>query len=360
MKINCFGLALEELQEILVSQGAEKYRARQVAEWMYRRQAKTFSEMTSLPSAMRKQLAERLAIVRPVLRQELRSADGKTAKSLLALADGCTVETVLMRHGYGNSVCVSSQVGCAMGCRFCASTLAGFVRNLTAGEMLGQIVYWQEILACEQQKVDTVVVMGIGEPLLNYDNLLKFIRLCHADYGPGMSYRSFTVSTCGLVPEIDRLAGEGLPINLAISLHAPDDVLRSALMPVNRRYNVAEVVDAGNRYARTTGRRVTYEYNLIAGINDQPAHAEKLAVLLTGQLAAVNLIPLNPVPELKLKQPERSAVLKFASILQDHGIAVTIRKEMGGEIKAACGQLRAQTQSRKKPGNTDLLTNGKA
>jgi 23S rRNA (adenine2503-C2)-methyltransferase len=261
-------------------------------------------------------------------------------KFLLALKDEAAIETVLMRQPYGNSVCVSTQVGCNMGCLFCASNLQGMIRNLTAGEILSEVLFINNYLKEDGGKVNTIVIMGSGEPLANYDNVLKFIRLCHEDYSLGLSYRNITLSTCGLVPGIERLVQEKIPINLSISLHAPNDEIRSQIMPVNRTFSVSKVMAAGNLYAKETGRRVTYEYTLIKGINDSTENALELASNLAGQLASVNLIPVNPVPERQLLRPDITAILNFEQVLKRRSINVTVRREMGADIQAACGQLR--------------------
>lgn len=339
-KMNLFGLTAEEISAVLAPHGVERYRGRQVAEWMYKRHISDFGEMTSLPATLRTKLAEYFEAGAATLKTERRSADGTTVKFLLAMADGLAVETVLMRHDYGNSVCVSTQVGCAMGCAFCASTLRGVERDLSAGEILAQVTFVEERLRRADAGVNSVVIMGTGEPLANYDNVLRFIRLCHEPYVLGMSYRSFTLSTAGVVPGIDRLAAEGLPVTLAISLHAAEDGLRSRLMPVNRTWPLAEVVAAGDRYAAATGRRVTYEYALIAGVNDSADDADLLSALLRGRLANVNLIPVNPVPERGFLRPDESRVRRFAAVLASRRVNATVRREMGSDIAAACGQLR--------------------
>ena len=227
-----------------------------------------------------------------------------------------------------------------MGCAFCASTINGVERSLTAGEILAQVMFVTEFLAADDARIDSVVIMGSGEPMANYDNVVKFIRLCHEPYCLNLSYRSFTLSTAGMVPGIDRLAAEELPVTLAISLHAPNDELRSRLMPINCTYPLAEVMAAGDRYAAKTGRRVTYEYTLIADVNDKPEQAKELAVLLKGKLANVNLIPVNPVPQRGLHRPDPARVDAFLRVLRIGGINATGRREMGTEIRAACGQLR--------------------
>ncbi len=338
--MNLFGMTAEELQQLLSEWKLPAFRTRQVAEWMYRHGAKSFEEMTNLPGSLREALAEQYEIGRPEIRTRLDSADGETSKLLLAFEDGTAVETVLMRQSYGNSICVSSQAGCNMGCRFCASTLHGKARDLTKGEMLAQVLFIHEFLQKEGEKADTVVVMGSGEPMMNYDNLLGFLHLLHDPGVLGMGYRNITISTSGIVPGIYRLMEEGIPVNLSISLHAPNNVLRSDLMPVNRKYPLEELAEAGRLYGERTKRRVTYEYILIDHLNDGEEQARELCRLLAGQLASVNLIPINPVEERNLLRPSRERISRFESFLKTRHIPVTIRKEMGTDIHAACGQLR--------------------
>jgi 23S rRNA (adenine2503-C2)-methyltransferase len=340
LKVNLFGLFKETMEQLITVHGLEKYRAEQIAKWMYQRGITDFSLMTDLSKRHHEILNKHFCITIPSLITHYDSDDGKTSKFLLGFEDGAAVETVLMRHHYGNSVCISTQVGCAMGCLFCASTLNGMVRNLSAGEILAQIIFINNILYTTNEKVDTIVIMGSGEPLANYQNVLAFIRLCHEKYCLNLSYRSITLSTSGLVNGIDKLAAEGLPINLSISLHAPNDTLRSKLMPVNKTYPIDEVIAAGDRYAAATGRRVTYEYILISGINDQKEQAGELAELMQGRLASVNLIPVNAVPERGLLRPSPESILKFEQYLKIRHINVTVRREMGADIQASCGQLR--------------------
>ena len=337
---NIFGKTLLELTEMVVASGLPKFRGRQIAEWMYKKGVRDFSQMKNLPRELRERLANEWVISRPNKVDELNSADGKTSKFLLEFSDGVGVEAVLMRQPYGNSICVSSQVGCNMGCAFCASTLHGMVRNLTAGEMLAQTFYINDRLREIGEKVDTIVIMGSGEPLTNYDNVLKYIRLLHEDYCLGMSYRSITLSTSGIVPNIYRLAAEEIPINLSISLHAPENNLRSMLMPINKKYPMNDVVKAGEDYGNATHRRVTYEYILIDGVNDNIKQAQELVELLKGQLASVNLIPINPVAERGWNRPSSERINAFEGYLSRHHITVTVRREMGKDIQAACGQLR--------------------
>lgn len=337
-KKNLFGLTLPELENELAS--LPKFRAKQIAAWIYQRGANSFTEMTDLSKKLRAELEENFSIQTARLVTELNSADGLTTKFLLAFSDGAAVETVLMRHDYGNSVCISSQVGCAMGCKFCASTLQGLERNLTCGEMLGEIVFVQNFLLRQNEKIDSLVIMGTGEPLANFDNLIKFLRLLHEDYTLGMSFRKITISTCGIVPAVKKLIAEKIPVTLSISLHAPNNKLRSEIMPINSAFSLNEVLKVGEQFAQETGRRVTYEYILLGGVNDTEEHARQLSKILSGQLANVNLIPVNSVDERNFQRPTEHAIKKFFHFLNTHGISATIRKEFGAEINAACGQLR--------------------
>lgn len=341
-KKNLFGLTLAEIENELSD--LLPFRAKQIASWMYQRGAISFEDMTDLSKNLRADLMQRYEIFTPQLVKKLVSNDNLTTKFLLEFADGVAVEVVLMRHDYGNSVCISTQVGCAMGCKFCASTLNGLQRNLTAGEMLGEIIFVQNFLRAENQKVDTLVIMGTGEPLTNFDNLLKMLKLLHENYTLDFSYRKITISTCGIVPAIKKLISEKIPVTLSISLHAPNNKLRSEIMPVNSAFPLNEVLKAGEEYALATGRRVTYEYILIGGVNDTEEHARQLAKILSGQLCNINLIPINPVDERNFQPPTRNAVQKFFHFLNSHNINATIRKEFGAGINAACGQLRYSSQ----------------
>ena len=325
-KENIFGKNVPELQALLAPLGVQSFRAKQVAQWMYKKGARSFATMTNLSKALREELDGRFEIATPEAKDVLVSGDGKTEKYLLAFADGIAVEAVLMRQSYGNSICISTQAGCAMGCAFCASTLHGRARDLTAEEILGEVFFIDDRLRQENQHVDTMVLMGSGEPLMSYDNVLAFLHL--------------TLSTSGIVPNIYRLAEEGIPVSLSISLHAPEDALRSSLMPINKQYPMADVIAAGKAYGDLTKRRVTYEYILIDGVNDSDRHADELAKLLRGQLASVNLIPINPVVERHLLRPSLERIAAFEQRLASHHIAVTVRREMGTDINAACGQLR--------------------
>lgn len=336
-------MGLAEMEAFFAILGEPRYRAEQVYRWLHQRAVLSFGEMTDLPKSLRDRLEASATIGR--LEVAVRQADPEdgTTKLLLRLADGETVEAVLLRYDYGNTVCLSTQVGCQMGCAFCASTIGGLVRNLTAGEMVEQVLAAQRELRGQvggaSERVSRAVLMGIGEPLENYDAVVKFMRMMHEPVGMGMSYRHMTLSTCGLVPEIRRLARERLPVTLAVSLHAPNDELRSRLMPVNRRYPLAELLAACAEYTGLTGRRVTFEYVLIDGVNDLPELARELARVLHGMLCHVNLIPLNPSGRgLSGSPPERVRV--FHGVLERAGVPVTVRRELGVGIEAACGQLR--------------------
>ncbi len=328
------GRTREELAELVVSLDQPAYRGKQLASWIYQKGVHTVSEMTDLPAAFR----ERLASV-PVGRSEVRlrrTSRDSTVKLLLGLADGREIETVVLPYPERVSVCISSQVGCPVGCVFCATATLRFGRNLTAGEMVDQVLTARE--ESPTGKVSHVVVMGMGEGLLNYGNLVKALRLIHEEIG--LSYRHLTVSTAGHVPGIRRLAEEGLPVTLALSLHGPNDALRSELIPMSRKWGVTEVMDAVREYVEKTGRRVTLEYLLLAGVNDLPVHAEQLAALSRGLIGHVNLIPWNPADTFtRFQAPSQNRIRAFRGILEEHGVSVTQRVERGQDIEAACGQL---------------------
>jgi len=326
-----------ELEACVQSLGEKKFRATQLFSWMHGKQAESYDEMTNLPAALRKTLAQKYPLTElKVVREQISQIDG-TRKYLFALQDGNVIESVWMQYHHGNSVCVSSQVGCMMGCRFCASTLDGLVRSLTASEMLEQVY---QISRLTGERVSNIVIMGSGEPLENYDNVVRFIRLASSEAGLHISQRNITVSTCGIVPQIRRLADEDLQITLAISLHAPNDEKRKKLMPVANKYSIREIIDACRYYFQVTGRRLTFEYALAKGQNDSSEDADQLAALLKGLNCHVNLIPVNPVRERSFARSGHQAVLNFQNKLEKHGINVTIRREMGSDIDGACGQLR--------------------
>ena len=338
-----YHLDYDELEALIVSMGEPKYRAGQIFTQLAR--GKAPDAMPGVPKALAARLCDAAPYHLPhIERRQVSAVDG-TEKFLFGLADGACVETVLMRYHHGNTVCVSSQVGCRMGCAFCASTIGGRVRNLTAGEILGQVI---AVGAASGERVGNIVMMGIGEPLDNYENVTRFLHLVNDRRGLDIGYRHISLSTCGLADGIRRLAGEELPITLSISLHAPDDETRSAIMPVNRRYPIAELMAACRCYYRTTERRISFEYTLIKGKNSSPADARRLAELLNRSLRQdglnmpihVNLIPVNPVRETGLMPPERGEIARFASVLEERGIRATVRRRLGPDIDAACGQLR--------------------
>ncbi len=336
-KIDIKSMTFEELAAWLKDMGQPAFRAGQIYQWLHEKQVSSFREMTNLPAGFRRQLEELCELV--VLRQEDRkiSAVDGTRKYLFGLVDGNVIESVLMKYRHGNSVCISSQAGCRMGCRFCASTIDGLARNLRASEMLEQVYRIQKDLG---ERVSNVVIMGSGEPLDNYDNTLRFIRMITDERGLNISQRNITVSTCGLVPEIKRLAEEGLQITLALSLHAPDDRTRQELMPIAKKYSLNEVLDACHTYFEKTGRRMTYEYSLVKGVNDNQEEAKALVRLLKDRGGHVNLIPVNPIKERDFVQSSSKTVTAFKNYLEKNGINVTIRREMGRDIHGACGQLR--------------------
>jgi 23S rRNA (adenine2503-C2)-methyltransferase len=338
MATDLVGLTLDELETMAADLGEPRYRGRQLARWIYRHRVPAVAAMTDLPEALRVRLAEHTALSRLHAVARADAADGSTTKFLLRLHDGRTIETVLMRYDDGRrTACISTQVGCAMGCTFCATGLAGLERNLAAGEIVDQV-----LLVAQQtgERPTHVVFMGMGEPLANYDATLRAVRLLNARWGAGIGMRHLTISTVGLVPQIRRLAAERLQLTLAVSLHAPDDELRAQLVPVNRRWPIAELLAATRDYATTTGRRATLEYVLMAGVNDRDEQARRLAMLLRGAPFHLNIIPWNPVCGLQYRRPERMAVQRFAGLVRAAGVAVTVRVERGIEIDAACGQLR--------------------
>lgn len=329
--------AIDELKEEIRTFGEKEYRAAQLYEWLHKKLAVSYEEMTNLPKAFREKLRQGYEFTTlQMVREQISRQDG-TRKYLFQLADGNLIETVLMKYHYGNSVCISSQVGCRMGCRFCASTLEGLERSLTAAEMLEQVY---EVTRRIGERVSNVVVMGMGEPLDNYDHLLKFLRMISDENGLNISQRNLTVSTCGLVPKMRMLADEKLQITLALSLHAVTDEKRREIMPVANRYSIAELMEACAYYFTQTGRRITFEYSLIGGVNDSEEEADALAGLAAPLHAHVNLIPVNPVKERKYQASKYAAVENFKNRLEKRKIQVTVRREMGRDIDGACGQLR--------------------
>ena len=330
-------LTLDELKDEFKACGLPPFRAVQVYQWMHQKLAADFEDMTNLSKDMRQSRKNtyEYTCLKKVQMQE--SALDGTRKYLSALSDGNLVESVFMRYKHGNSVCISSQVGCKMGCRFCASTLDGWIRNLLPSEMLEQIY---AIMRDTGERVSNVVVMGTGEPLDNYENFVRFVKLLTNEDGLHISQRNITVSTCGLVPQIRRLAQEKLQITLALSLHATTDEKRKALMPIANTYTLKEVLEACGYYYKQTGRRVTFEYSLVGGVNDTKEDAEELIAIAAKYAGHVNLIPVNPIKERDFKRGSRQEILAFKNKLEKNGINVTIRREMGRDIDGACGQLR--------------------
>ena len=337
MKKDICSLDFGELAEEIAGIGEPSFRSRQIFEWLHVKLVDSFDEMTNLSKKLRERLDSEYEI--PVLRtadHQISKVD-PTEKFLFELADGNMIESVLMRYSYGNSVCISSQAGCRMGCRFCASTIGGLERNLAPSEMLRQIYQIQKMTG---ERVSNVVIMGTGEPLDNYDNFVKFIRMLSDEHGLHISQRNITASTCGIVPNMRRLAGEGFQITLALSLHASSQEKRSSLMPVANRYSLDEVLKACDDYFTQTGRGITFEYSLIAGVNDRPEDTAGLTAILRGRNCHLNLIPVNPVRERDYTRPDRKKAEEFKIKLEKNGINVTIRRERGSDIDGACGQLR--------------------
>ncbi len=329
-------MTLPEMGEVLKAWGQPAFRAKQVFTWLHKGVG-SYQEMTNLPQSLRQQLEESYPLYRPqVVRKQQSQKDG-TIKYLWRLSDGNCVETVLMRYHYGNTVCISTEVGCAMGCAFCASTLGGLVRRLEPHEMLDQVLFTQ---IDSGLPVSHIVLMGIGEPLDNFDNVLRFLELVNSPDGMNISMRHISLSTCGLVPKIDKLAEHKLQLTLSVSLHAPTNEIRNTIMPVNKAYPVEALLAACRRYYEATGRRISFEYAMIHGVNDTEAAAKQLLQDLKGLPAHVNLIPLNHVEESPLKPSTRQAEQRFQQILEDGGVPATVRRTLGGDIDASCGQLR--------------------
>ncbi|MBR5766147.1 MAG: 23S rRNA (adenine(2503)-C(2))-methyltransferase RlmN [Lachnospiraceae bacterium] len=327
----------DELTALVTGLNEKKFRASQIFDWLHKKQVDSFDDMTNVPKSLREALAGECCISTAGIERVQESALDGTRKYLFKLRDGNLIESVFMRYEHGNSVCVSTQVGCRMGCRFCASTIDGLVRDLTAGEILAQVY---GIIRDTGERVSNVVMMGSGEPLENYDSSVRFIKLISDERGLNLSARNITLSTCGIVPGMRRLADEGLPVTLALSLHAYNDDKRKEIMPVANKYPLNEIMDACRYYFDKTGRRVTFEYSLIGGVNDTDADAAGLSALIGGLNCHVNLIPVNPVKERNYVGSAKSAVLAFKNKLEKNHINVTIRREMGRDIDGACGQLR--------------------
>ena len=337
MKKDILSMTMAELSDEIAALGQPKYRAGQIYRWLHKVGVKDFSEMTDLPLSFREILNDNFVIFSCDIEKKLISEYDSTVKYLFSLYDGERIETVVMKYKYGYTVCVSSQVGCRMGCRFCASTLSGVERNLFPSEILSQIYAAERDLGI---RVSHVVMMGMGEPLDNYENVLRFLSLITDEHGKNISMRHISLSTCGIVPKIYDLAALDLQRTLSVSLHAPNNEIRSAMMPVNRKWPVEELIEACRAYTEKTSRRISFEYALVAGQNDSPACAKQLAGLLRGLLCHINLIPVNEVRETGCRESSPEDVKKFSDILSAKGYAVTVRRKLGSDINAACGQLR--------------------
>lgn len=333
------GLELDELTDYIAELGLQKFRAKQLYEWLHKKQVKSLTQATNLPKDLVEKIGEYYNLE---VEQHLVSQNDGTQKFLYRLHDGNFIETVLMEYKHGNSICISSQVGCKMGCKFCASTKSGFVRNLTSAELLDQIYTTSRITG---KKINNVVLMGIGEPLDNFDNVVKFMRILSSKDGLQLSLRHLSLSTCGLVPRIKELIELKLPMTLSVSLHHYDNYSRSKSMPINNKHDIHELVECCRLYALKTSRRVSFEYALIQGYNDSVADAKKLAGLLRGMLCHVNLIPVNPIKEVDYKRSNDKTAMEFKAMLERCGITATIRRTLGEDINAACGQLRNQQKS---------------
>lgn len=336
-----YDFTLPQMEEMLKTHGQKPYRAKQIYSWLYRKRAEDFSEMSDLPAGLIEELKQEYEML-PVRMLEKQVAKDRTAKYLFELTDGATIETVLMHFNFGKSVCVSSQVGCNMGCAFCASGLLKKQRDLTAGEMVAQILFIQKELDQEGERVDNIVVMGTGEPFDNYDNVLDFCAIVNSDHGLSIGARHITISTCGIVPRIEAFAKGHYQYNLAISLHAPNDELRRKLMPVDRAYPLDQLMQALRSYSEDNHRRLTFEYILLKGVNDSDEHAKELAGLVRGMNAYVNLIPYNEVDENGFKTTDERTALRFYDVIMKNGVKATLRSKHGDDIDAACGQLRAR------------------
>ena len=333
---NILDYSLEEISTWMKENGESAFRSKQVFSWIYN-DVYEFENMKNLPKSLVEKLKENFYIGVPKVVGEYDSTMDQTKKILFAFNDGNIIESVIMKYNYGNTICISTQVGCRMGCKFCASTLEGRVRNLTAGEILAEVIIAQKVLG---ERISNIVLMGSGEPLDNFENVTKFLDLVNAEYGLKIGQRHITLSTCGIVPKIYELADKGYSITLAISLHAFSDEKRREIMPIAKKYSIKEILEACDYYFNKTGRRISFEYSLVSGINDGKEDARALAKLLKGRQCHINLIPVNEIKENTLKRPSKKTIEEFEKIVSDYGLDVTVRKEMGNDINAACGQLR--------------------
>ncbi|MBX4265303.1 23S rRNA (adenine(2503)-C(2))-methyltransferase RlmN [Clostridium estertheticum] len=334
--INILDMDLEELKQWMKSNGESKFRAKQVFDWIYKDICE-FENMNNIPQSVREKLQTNFYIGIPRLIEEYKSKNNDTRKYLFELSDGNLIECVVMKYKHGNSICISTQVGCRMGCKFCASTIGGMIRNISPGEMLAQILKSQQLI---NERISNVVLMGSGEPFDNFDNVMKFLEIVNSENGLNIGQRHITISTCGIVPKIKEFADFNMQTTLAISLHAPSDEIRVKSMPIANKYSIAEIIDVSKYYIDKTNRRITFEYALVKGLNDSKQDAEKLSALLKDMLCHVNLIPVNEIKENELKRSSNDDVTEFKRVLEANNIQTTIRREMGLDINAACGQLR--------------------
>ncbi|MBE6790205.1 MAG: 23S rRNA (adenine(2503)-C(2))-methyltransferase RlmN [Ruminococcaceae bacterium] len=342
MKKDILSMTLEELTSEIVALGQPKFKAKQIYRWLHKAFVDDFSQMSDISLELRRILDDNFVIFKCAIEKKLISEYDGTIKYLFRLHDGEYIESVLMKYKYGYTVCVSSQVGCRMGCTFCASTLSGVVRSLSTSEILSQVY---AISRDNSIRVSHVVMMGMGEPFDNYDNVLKFLKMITDENGVNISMRHISVSTCGIIPMIYKIMEENMQFTLSISLHAPNNDLRTSMMPVNKKYPVEELIEACRKYTLNTSRRISFEYSLVYGVNDTKECAEELAKLLKGMLCHINLIPVNEVDETGCKKSSPERVKRFADILSSKGFAVTVRRELGADINAACGQLRRSVQN---------------
>ena len=343
MKKDILSMTLQELTAETERLGLPKYRAGQIYRWLHKAGISDFSQMTDISLELRERLNDNFVIFSCNIEKKLVSGYDSTVKYLFSLHDGELIESVVMKYKYGYTVCVSSQVGCRMGCRFCASTLAGVVRNLEPSEILSQVYAAERDL---NVRISHIVMMGMGEPLDNFDNVFRFLTLITDEKGKNISMRHISLSTCGIVPGINSLAEKDLQLTLSVSLHAPNDTIRSAMMPVNRKWPVNTLIEACKAYTEKTSRRISFEYALVAGQNDSAACARELAALLRGMLCHINLIPVNEVKETGCKESSPEQIKQFSDILSGKGFAVTVRRRLGSDINAACGQLRRSAEKK--------------
>ena len=336
MMIDLKDLEFCELEEFLKELGEPKFRAKQIFSWLHKG-VESFDEMTNISKSTRDKLSEKSYVSALKIREKYVSKIDKTTKYLFELPDGNCIESVVMYYNHGISICISSQVGCRMGCNFCASTIGGLYRSLTPGEIINQVIFAQKDIG---ERISNIVMMGIGEPLDNFDNVIKFLKNINCEEGLNIGYRHISLSTCGIVPKIYELAKCQFPITLSVSLHAPNNEIRSSIMPINKKYPIEELMAACRDYIKTTTRRISFEYSLISGVNDSMENADELANLLKGMLAHVNLIPVNKIEERDYKKGNKKQINDFCERLNKRGVNATIRRELGSDIQASCGQLR--------------------